>query len=163
MGFSSFLNLFTMTNLALVLSFFSVAKFRSDQLVGSLMHPVVQKTFGYWIQAKLARNALVNSFWEFVASVCNGLTGVTLSQKTDQLRPFSLSYSLSQVMGEGCKPGQSVLFAHKLWMCEVPRTPVTLYVIHRLSVLRCWRTPPRDSVTLLKLFPLCLVTKQPTQ
>lgn len=59
-----------MTNVALVLSFFSVAKFRSDQLMGSLMHPVVQKAFGYWSQMKLAQNVFFNSFSEFVTSVC---------------------------------------------------------------------------------------------
>ena len=30
--------------------------------MGSLMHPAVQKIFGYWSQAKLAQNALFNSF-----------------------------------------------------------------------------------------------------
>lgn len=37
------LNLCTVTNLALVLSLLNVAKFKSDQLMGGLMHAVVQK------------------------------------------------------------------------------------------------------------------------
>lgn len=174
-GFSSFLNICTTTNLALVLSFFNVAKFRSDQLMGSLMHPVVQKTFGYWSQAKLVQNALFNSFWEFVASVCDGLPGVTLlSWKTDELRPFRLSYSQSQVMAEGCKPSPTALFTKwyrrgmDVWGTRNCWNIVQSSFIPLLSFWGCQSCdadirPLGASVTLLKFFPLSLVTKQPAQ
>jgi len=145
--------------------------------MSSLMHPLVQKIFGYWSQAKLAQNAVFNSFWEYVTSVCDRLPSFTLlSQQTDQTRLLLLSYSLSEVMAEGCKPSPSMLFSE--WYCRsrgCMRYPkllcnTVLIVPHSFAVI--WRLSVScdagirslgASVILLKHFHLCLITKQPAQ